>query len=178
MARAALELIEPGMTVMINDGSMAAVLGRECVAKRPLTVITNNGAVIDALKTETGITLIALGGVFSDKYNAFLGKLAEDALAQLRADLAFVSSPAVSGLEVCHMDEDVLRSKRAMMDQAQRRCLLVSHSRFGQAALHRLAGLHEFDHIITDSAPAPEHRDALDQAGLTLTITDGKEADR
>ncbi len=49
MARAALEMIEPGMTVMIKDGSMAAVLGRDCIAKRPLILITNNGAVIDAL---------------------------------------------------------------------------------------------------------------------------------
>ena len=27
MAEAALELVEPGMTVMVNDGSMAALLG-------------------------------------------------------------------------------------------------------------------------------------------------------
>ena len=62
MARAALELVEPGMTVMINDGSMAALLGSALVDKRPLTVITNNAAVIDDLKDEPGITLIALGG--------------------------------------------------------------------------------------------------------------------
>lgn len=174
MARAALELIEPGMTVMINDGSMAAVLGRDCIAKRPLTVITNNGAVIDALKTEHGITLIALGGVYNSKYNAFLGKVTEDTLARLRADIAFISTPAVSGLEVYHMDDEVLRSKRAMMDQAQRRCLLVNHSRFGQAALHRLASLQEFDHIITDSPPSSEHREVLERAGLTLTLSDRK----
>ena len=50
MARAALELVEPGMTVMINDGSMAAVLGGMLLEKRPLTVITNNAVIIDELK--------------------------------------------------------------------------------------------------------------------------------
>lgn len=170
MAEAALRLIEPGMTVMINDGSMAAVLGQKAAARRPLTVITNNAAVIDALKGEAGITLIALGGVYSAKFNAFFGKVTEDALAHLRADIAFISSPAVTGLEVFHMDDAVVRAKQAMMAQAKVRCLLVNHSRFGEAALHRLAGLAEFNHIITDRAPEPEAQAALTRAGLRLTI--------
>lgn len=176
MAQAALRLIEPGMSVMINDGSMAANLGRLLTAKRPLTVITNNAAVIDALRAEAGITLIALGGVYSAKFNAYLGKVTEDALAQLRADISFISSPAVSGLEVFHMDDTVVRAKRVMMEQSAMRVLLVNHARFGRAALHRLARLSEFDHIITDTSPDPEALTTLRQAGLTLTLADTQEA--
>ncbi|MFW2543724.1 DeoR/GlpR family DNA-binding transcription regulator [Primorskyibacter sp. 2E107] len=170
MSRAALDLIEPGMTVMINDGSMTAVLGQMLVQKRPLTVITNNAAVIDTLRGENGITLIALGGAYSAKYNAYLGKITEDALCGLRADIAFISTPAVMGLETFHMEGDVVQSKRRMMDQATARVLVVNHSRFGQAALYRLAGLDEFDHIITDAAPSAEARAALEAAGVPLTI--------
>lgn len=177
MAQAALHLIEPGMSVMINDGSMAAILGRLVTARRPLTVITNNAAVIDVLKAEAGITLIALGGVYSAKFNAYLGKVTEDALAQLRADISFISSPAVSGLEVFHMDDAVVHAKRAMIEKGARRVLLVNHARFGRAALHRLAALSEFDHIITDTSPAPEILTALSKARLTLTIADRQEAD-
>ena len=54
MARAAAELVEPGMTVMVNDGSMAALLTSTLVHKRPLTVITNNAAVLDLLRNEHG----------------------------------------------------------------------------------------------------------------------------
>lgn len=170
IAAAALDLIEPGMTVMINDGSMAAVLGKMTVARRPLTIITNNFAVIDALKGEAGITLIALGGTYSAKFNAFLGKVCEDALAHLRADIAFISTPAVSCGEVFHMDDAVVRAKRAMMGSARRRCLIVNHLRFGHTALHKLADLAEFDNIITDHSPAPDAMAALETAGLTLTI--------
>lgn len=176
MARASLELIEPGMTVMINDGSMAAVLGRMAPEKRPLTVITNNVAILDGLRTEAGITLIAIGGVYSQKFNAYLGTVAEDALSGLRADIAFLSSPAVAGLEVFHMDDSVARCKRAMMRQAETCCLAVSHTRFGQAAMYRLAALSEFRHIITDSAPPPEIRAELEAAGVPLTIANPQEA--
>ncbi len=170
MARAALDLIEPGMTVMINDGSMAALLGASLVDKRPLTVITNNAAILDLLKNEAGITLIALGGVFSAKFNGFFGVVTEGALARLRADIAFISSPAVSGLQAFHMDDAVVRAKRAMMAASARCCLLINHARFGRSALHVLADLTEFDTIITDDAPAPEDRAALDRAGIALTI--------
>lgn len=170
MARAALDLVEPGMTVMINDGSMAALLGEALVEKRPLTIITNNAAVIDRLRDEPGITLIALGGVFSAKFNGFFGVVTEHTLSRLRADVAFISAPAVAGLQAFHMDDAVVRAKRAMMMAAGRCCLLVNHSRFGRSALHVLADLAEFDTIITDDAPAPEDRAALDRAGLYLTI--------
>lgn len=170
MARAALDLVEPGMTVMINDGSMAALLGAALADKRPLTIITNNAAVIDRLKGETGITLIALGGVFSPKFNAFFGMVTETALSRLRADLAFISAPALTGLQAFHMDDAVVRAKRAMMAAAGRSCLLVNHQRFGRSALHVLADLTEFDTIITDDTPAPEERAALDRAGIRLTI--------
>lgn len=170
MARAALELVEPGMTVMVNDGSMAGLLGSLLPEKRPLTVISNNAAVIDRLRGEAGITLIALGGVYSSKFNAFFGIITEEALARLRADIAFISSPAVSGLQAFHMDESVVRAKRAMMEAATTRCLLVNHSRFGRSALHVLADLAAFDAVITDDAPDANSRATLERAGVTLTL--------
>lgn len=170
MARAALELVEPGMTVMINDGSMAALLGARLAECAPLTVITNNAAVIDHLREAPRVTLIALGGTYSAKFNGFFGVVTEDALSRLRADLAFISTPAVAGLQAFHMDDAAVRAKRAMMQAAERRVLLVNHSRFGRSALHVLAGLAEFDTIITDAPPAPETRAAIDRAGIALTI--------
>jgi DeoR/GlpR family transcriptional regulator of sugar metabolism len=170
MAIAALELIEPGMTLMINDGSMAAVLGAMLPQKRPLTVITNNAAIIEALKLENGIKLIALGGVYSAKFNAFFGVVTEEALARLRADIAFVSTPAVSGRLAFHMDDDVVRTKRAMIASAAKACLLVNHQRFDRTALHVLADLADFDLVITDDTPATAARDALDKADIALKI--------
>ncbi len=170
MASAALALVEPGMSVMINDGSMAATLGARLIEKRPLSVITNNAAIIDALKGEAGITLIATGGTYSSKFNGFFGMVTEAALGGLRADIGFISAPAVAGTQVFHMDEPVVRAKRAMMAASAKCCLLVHHARFGRTALHRLADLAEFDHVITDRAPEPGLTQEMAQAGLPLTV--------
>ncbi|RYH11602.1 DeoR/GlpR family DNA-binding transcription regulator [Tropicimonas sp. IMCC6043] len=170
MARAALNLVEPGATVIVNDGSMAAVLGGMLVERRPLTVITNNFAVIEALQSERGIGLIALGGSYSAKYNGFFGLLTEESLSRLRADVAFISSPAVSGLVSFHMDDAVVRAKRAMMRAASRRYLLVGHQRFGHSALHVMAELGEFDAILTDADPGGSCLGELREAGIELNI--------
>ena len=131
--------VKPGMTVMVNDGSMAALLGASLTDKAPLTVITNNAAVIERLKDAPRVTLIALGGTYSAKFNGFFGVVTEDALSRLRADLAFISTPAVAGLRAFHMDDAAVRAKRAMMAAADRAVLLVNHARFGRSALHALA---------------------------------------
>lgn len=177
MARAALDCIEPGMTVIVNDGSMAAVLGRMLPEKRPLTVITNNFAVIDALKAEPGITLIALGGVYSAKFNGFFGIVTEESLARLRADVAFVSTPALAGLQCFHMDPDVVRTKRLMMEAAEQSFLLVNHQRFGRTALHLLSDLEAFSRIITDAQPEAALTRDLEGAGLPLTIAPQEDAE-
>ncbi|WP_093968848.1 DeoR/GlpR family DNA-binding transcription regulator [Actibacterium lipolyticum] len=175
MAHAALELIEPGMTVMINDGSTAAVLGALLPQRRPLTVITNNSAIIDTLKGESGISLITLGGAYSAKFNGFFGVLCEENLRRLRSDISFLSVPAVSGTQVFHMDDDVVRSKRAMMDAATKTCLLVNHARFDRTAMHLFADLSEFDAVITDAAPSDQALDALSAHEISLTIANPDE---
>jgi DeoR/GlpR family transcriptional regulator of sugar metabolism len=170
MALEALELVEPGMTVMVNDGSMAAVLGSILPRKKPLTVITNNVSILEVLKFEKGIDLIALGGMYSSKFNGYFGVLAEQNLTSLRADIAFLSSPAVSGNQVFHMDADVIRVKKAMLNAAVKTCLLVNHTRFDRVALHVLANLDDFDWVITDQVPEPNVQQQLVDAGIQLTI--------
>lgn len=175
ISQTALKLIEPGMTVIVNDGSTAAVLGRKLTEIRSLTVITNNDAVISALKGRPNANLITLGGVYSGRYNGYFGKVTEDALTGIRADIAFISSPAVMGTDVFHMDETVVRTKRAMMASAGRRCLLVNHTRFGHHALHKFAELPEFEDVITDKRPADETTEALAKKSITLTISEQEE---
>lgn len=149
VARAAVGLIEPGMTVLINDGTTAGLMAEMLTQIRPLTVISNNLAVIDALSDVSGLTLIALGGTYSRKFNGFFGLLTEQSLSQLKVDIAFLSSPAISGLHCYHMDEAVTRCKRAMIEAGARCVLLADGKKFGRTALHHLAPLTLFQTIVT-----------------------------
>lgn len=170
IAEAALDLVEPGMTVIVNDGSMAAVLGEALLTKRPITVVTNNAAVLQRMQGESGVTLIALGGTYSDKFNAYFGLVTEEALSHLRADIAFISAPAAAGAFAYHMDERIVRAKRAMIAASRQACLMINSRRLGHTALHVLARLDEFDTVISDSTLPADMQSALEGTAVTVTI--------
>lgn len=170
IAQAALDLVEPGMTVIVNDGSMAAVLGEALLAKRPLTVVTNNATIMERMQGESGVTLIALGGAYSDKFNAYFGLVTEEALSHLRADIAFISAPAAAGGFAYHMDERIVRAKRAMISASRQACLMINSRRLGHTALHVLAKLSEFETIVSDNPLPADMMNALEGLAVTVKI--------
>ncbi len=170
IATFAMRFTEPGQTVLIDDGSTTGSLARHLAGMRPLTVITNNMTVMQALAGQLGITLITLGGQYSERFNGFFGLLAEETLRGLRADVAFISSSSILGLSAYHQDQEVLQIKRLMIASATRKYLLVDHGKFGRSALYHLATLDRFDGIVTGSAPDAAVADALASSGIPLFV--------
>ncbi|OUD09589.1 DeoR family transcriptional regulator [Marivivens niveibacter] len=167
IAAKAASMVEPGMTILINDGTTAGLMADHLASIRPLTVITNNLAAIKTLSDQPGINLIALGGNFSQKFNAFFGMMTEDSLSRLRVDIGFLSAPAISGTTAYHMDENVTRCKRAMINASAHRVLLADKRKFGRTALHELADVSTFQTVITDTLD-PEIAAPLRDAGVSI----------
>jgi DeoR/GlpR family transcriptional regulator of sugar metabolism len=168
IARRAAQFIEPGMSVMIDDGSTSQTIVPFLIERRPLTVITNNMAVVGALAGEAGIDLIALGGTYSRKFNGFFGAVTEAALTSLRADAVLLSSSAIEGRTAFHQDQEVLEVKRRMIASSARRYLMANHQKFGRTALHLFTDLGVFDGVITSRALAGDRLEALRQEGIRL----------
>ncbi|TIV60733.1 DeoR/GlpR family DNA-binding transcription regulator [Mesorhizobium sp.] len=174
LAIAAVAMIEPGQTVIIDDGSTAGGIAAHLAELRPLTVITNNLAVIQELSGLSGITLIALGGQYNKKFHGFFGLIAEETLRSLRADVAFLSSSAIFGAAAFHQDQEVVQTKRLMMAAAARKYLLVDHGKFGRTALHFLTDLKAFNTVFTGGELEPPAREELEAAGISLTVVDNR----
>lgn len=170
IAQAAAALIEPGMCILLDDGSTTGMVADHLATIRPLTVITNNLSVVTKLAQVDGINLITLGGNYSRKFNGFFGLLTEAALRELRVDLALVSSSAIVGSKCFHQDQEVIQSKRLMVAAAHSSCLLVDHQKFTRTALHYFADLNSFEQVITSRPPTPEIQETLTNAGVHLRI--------
>ncbi len=168
IARRAADFIEPGMSVMVDDGSTSEAVIPFLIEKRPLTVITNNLSIINGLSGQGGISLIALGGDFSKKFNGFFGVITTATLADLRADIALITSSSIHGRIACHQDQEVLQVKRAMMAVAQKSYLMADHNKFGRTALHRLADLDTFAGVVTSRALPEDQAAELASQGIEL----------
>jgi DeoR/GlpR family transcriptional regulator of sugar metabolism len=69
-----------------------------------------------------------------------------------------------------HQEEDVVKAKRALMAAVDRRILLVDSRKFAMTALNRLAGLSEFDLIITDEGVEPAQVAALRDEKINVEV--------
>ncbi|MBD5657187.1 MAG: DeoR/GlpR transcriptional regulator [Candidatus Eremiobacteraeota bacterium] len=151
IARVALEAIEPGDSLILDESTTLLPFARALAQLESITVITNFRRIIDIVAQSRDVKLIALGGLYDARYDTFTGPSCRDQVAQLRADVYVTSTTAIEDGTAYHPDAQIVSVKHAMYASASRRILLVDHTKFGHAALHRFADLKAFDCVIVDA---------------------------
>ncbi|SED69000.1 DeoR/GlpR family DNA-binding transcription regulator [Jiangella alba] len=152
LARTALELIEPGMSIMLDTSTTNLFLARMLGGHDhgPLTVVSNYLPIMQTLRAVPDVHLIGVGGDYNAMHDAFLGMSAIETIQALSVDVAFLSTSAMTADTAYHQEPDIVMVKRAMMAAGQRRVLLMDRTKLGRTALHRLAATSEFDRLIID----------------------------
>jgi DeoR/GlpR family transcriptional regulator of sugar metabolism len=170
LALSALALIEPGQSVMMDDSTTGLHLARLLPEKLPLTVITNFQRVADLLNNNPGIQTIMTGGQFYRWCDAYMGTIALNAVHSLRADIVFMSSPAVTNGVCYHQHHDAVLLKQAMIESAEHKVLYLDHTKFKMRALHAHLKISDFDTVIVDSETAPENISQIEDTGVRLIV--------
>lgn len=170
LARFALTQVEPGQSIIMDDSTTVLPLAGLLHGKAPLTVITNFRMVLDELSGVRSINLISLGGEYSPSYDAYFGVICEQSLASLSADVAFMSTSAVSRATAYHQHQHEVRVKRAMMEASDRNILLLDHTKLDKKALHRLVSLEEFDLVAVDSGIDRAHLKELREYPVPIEV--------
>lgn len=173
IARTAADLVEPGMSVMLDDSTTALALARLLVDQAPLTVVTNARRVIDLFVGREDIRLISLGGEYSHTHDSFLGVPCLEAIEALSADMVLVSTSAMDARMTYHQEQDVVLVKRAMLASGTRKVLLMDRTKLARTALHRLGPLDDFDHLVVDGGVDGDLLSALkERTDVRVAVTD------
>jgi DeoR/GlpR family transcriptional regulator of sugar metabolism len=170
IAAVAAELISEGDVVLLDDSTTTLEVVPFLENYTPLTVITNFLQTMQRLANAPEINLIALGGEYENRYQAFLGMICERTLADLHADILFASSSALRGTDVYHQDQSVVTAKHAMIRAAEKRVLLMDSSKIGQSALHRVCSVTDFTHVVLDEQADEATRRLIEETGVELII--------
>lgn len=172
IARTAAGLVEPGMSIMLDDSTTVLQLVRYLPEHTPLTVVTNFvrglGDLISLQATD--LTVIGIGGRYDPAHDSYTGLQAEEQVRGMRVDAAFVSTSAVSRTALYYQGDAVASLKRAMIESSARTYLLVDHSKLQRDALLRVAPVTDVDVIVTDSEADQDHVDAWRRAGVDCRI--------
>ncbi len=156
IAQAALPMVEPGSSILVDDSSTALALVERLHQVGPLTVVTNYLPAVALLKEMPEVRLIALGGDYSRTHDAFRGIACMESIASISVDAAFVSTSSMTGSMTYHQEQDIVLVKRAMLDAAARSVLLMDSSKAPRRALHQLRPLEAFDALVVDHGVAED----------------------
>ncbi|MGN9839267.1 DeoR/GlpR family DNA-binding transcription regulator [Nonomuraea sp. H19] len=170
IAQAALRHIESGMSLMLDDSTTVQHMIPGLAEFAPLHVATNFLAALKELTALPDIRVIGIGGDYDPLHDSFQGMHAIEVIQDIHADALFMSTSAVTAGHAYHQEERIVAFKRAMIESASARYLLVDSSKLDRTALHRLSPLTVFDLVITDSEASPQALDALEAAGANVEV--------
>ncbi|MDN5797124.1 MAG: DeoR/GlpR family DNA-binding transcription regulator [Intrasporangium sp.] len=173
IARAAVDLVEPGSAIGISAGTTTVELARRLTTVPGLTVVTNSLPAAQLLHETGGAghTLVLTGGVRTPS-DALVGPIAVAALESLHVDLLFIGSHGVdvtAGLTTPNLVE--ADTNRALIRAGHRVCVLADSTKWGVVSLSTFGGLADVDVLVTDSGLSPTaRRAAREQVGQLIVV--------
>ncbi|MGV7033047.1 DeoR/GlpR family DNA-binding transcription regulator [Methylobacterium symbioticum] len=170
IARAALDLIRDGETLILDAGSTVAAFGQLLPGRR-LRIVTNNLALLPFLAEAPGLDLVVLGGALRATSMSTVGPLAVEAMRRMTADRVVLSADGVAaGRGLCEASLDQVVLKSLMMQQAREVVVLADSTKLGRAEQTAWAPLPSAWTLVTDTAAAEGQRRVLESAGARLIL--------
>lgn len=174
IARAAVGLLRPEQTIILDSGTTTAQIARQIrgMRLRPLTVITNALNVAMNLHNVPEITVIMLGGILRRTSDSMVGPQAERTMGELNADHLLLG---VDGLhpEIGLCTPDILEAQlNALMVRAAREVTAVADSsKLGRRGLSVIGKIDILNRLITDDKADPAIVAAIRARGVEVILT-------
>ena len=153
IARRALAFVDADQTLFMNDGSTVLALARELAAHRVVaTVVTPGVNLATYLSENPAMAVYLLGGRVRHRTLGTSGGFAEEMLASINADVAFIAAEGVSireGLTFSY--ESDARLARLMSERAARTIVLATARKLDQRDRFTALAAPAIDVLITDS---------------------------
>lgn len=172
IAAAAVKLISPSETILIDTGSTTLYLAEELVEISDLTVVTNSTEIARIMSTGSTLTrTFLLGGEFHGDNRQTIGSMAIAQVQSFRAHHAILTVGALdtrTGVMDYSIEEAQLA--RAMIEQAETLTLLVDSSKFEQIASFEVCGLAKVTNLVCNNPPSGKMEAALTEANVNIIV--------
>ncbi|MBO1512583.1 DeoR/GlpR family DNA-binding transcription regulator [Metabacillus bambusae] len=161
IARKALEFIEDGDVIVIDEGTTTYQMVNGLCDKKGITVITNSFPVSSLLISHANKQmfdgeLIFIGGKVQFDHYRSSSSLSEKIAKEFFPDKVFISADGlIPDKGVMSYDIEKTQLSKIYLENATKSFLLLDHSKIGIKASYRLASLKDIDYIMSD-VPIPK----------------------
>jgi DeoR/GlpR family transcriptional regulator of sugar metabolism len=170
IGQVAISRIHDGDSILLDASTTAWHMAKR-LDDIALTVVTNSLQIPIAIANRARIDVHVLGGQLGKNSLSFIGPTAEGQLRQYHVDKLFLSC---KGADLDHGISDVTEAqahlRRIMLECADKKYLLVDHSKFGVRSLASICDISVFDEVITDSGIDPKIIERLREMGVRTTV--------
>lgn len=171
IARAVARLIPAGQTVIINGGTTCYQVARS-IHGRHLNVITNSVPIGSLLSADLATEVTLIGGYVYPRTGVALGAMAEQQIKGLHATQLIFSCAGVTDRTAFNPNQMMVDVERRMMEIAEKKILVVDHTKFGMRSVVKLCDLDEVDIIVTDSGADAETLKRLRESGPEVIVAE------
>jgi DeoR/GlpR family transcriptional regulator of sugar metabolism len=170
IAKAAVELIEPGSTLLVTGGTTTAALVPLLAGVPDLTVVTNSLDVAHRLASGD-LDVVVLGGWLRRPELSLLGHLVGVSVGEVHVDHAVMGvygiDPRSGALGAsayeCETDRTLARC-------AARLTILADASKFARRSPHRIAPVERITELVTSADARPDDVEALRGRGVDVRV--------
>ena len=153
VAAAAVRLVRPGSTLLLDGGTTALAVARALPADLAATVVTHSPTIAAALVDHPVVEVYVLGGRLFKHSAVTCGAAAAEAAQTVQADIFLLGVTGVhpqAGLTTGDPDEAAM--KRILASRAAETYVLASTEKVGAASPYSVLPLSSVSGIITDAA--------------------------
>ena len=175
IAQAAVKLIPPRATIILDSGSTTYEIARLLSIQEDLVIFTNSVAIMQLLSMSKNQAFI-VGGEIRKSSMALVGAWALNAIQSIRADIAFLGTDGFAGRPgPCSASYDEVEIKKAMIQSAASRILVCDSSKFARTDMFVYCNWEDIDTVITDSCADPSE---LERVRRYTAVTIAEEAEK
>jgi len=171
IARKLAGYVNDGETILIESGSVNALLAREILAVKQVTIITTNVYIARQFRRNEPADIILLGGIYQHTSETLVGKMTRSCIDQINIHKAFIGIDGYTG-ENGFMLRDLFRAEVSshIIHKAEDVYIVSDSTKFGKNELTTICRIHDVQHVATNTdLPAP-FRDEFLKAGVDLIL--------
>lgn len=158
--------------IAIDDSTTALHVLPALYEHLPLTVVTNFLPAINELSSDPRVRLNAIGGDYVPEFSSFVGPQSVRALHDMHYDVLFMSVPSLSRGMCFHPSSAAADLKRAFMESAEVRVLMVDHTKLARRAIHRICDVVDFDAVVVDDGIDAARLRRLQDTGVNVVVAE------
>lgn len=161
-------LVEAGDTVFLDESTTCLAVARHLL-HADITVVTNSLDIAQVFSESGQAKVLLSGGELDRKNRCFVGGSAEEFLSRYYVDKSFVSCRGADRAAGITDGSAVNGRIRAMMlRRAQRRYLVLDHTKLDKINFFRICGMDEVHAVVADAFPKTGWREYLRQRGVEV----------